>query len=50
LDKETCWELVTKIQHIIDVETFYNTEETIDEESSYKKYDHQDFWNDFNCL
>jgi hypothetical protein len=25
MDKETCWELAAKAQHIVDVETFYNT-------------------------
>ncbi len=39
-------------QHIVDVQTFYNTEENIGEESASEEddQDHQDFWKDLNCL
>jgi hypothetical protein len=47
MDKETCWELAAKAQHIVDVQTFYNTKESTGEENDQ---DHQDFWNDLNCL
>jgi hypothetical protein len=25
--KDTCWELATKVQYMVDVKTFYNTKE-----------------------
>jgi hypothetical protein len=45
LDKKTCWELAAEAQHIINVKTFYNIEESTSEESFYEEddHDHQKF-------
>jgi hypothetical protein len=39
VDKETCWELVAKVQHIVDVQTLYNTRESIGEENACEEDD-----------
>jgi len=52
MDKETCWELVAKDQHIVDAETLYNIEESTSEKNDCEEddQDHQDFWKDLNCM
>jgi hypothetical protein len=52
VDKETCWELVTKTQHIVDVQTLHNIEKSTREKNACEEddQDHQDFWKDLNSV
>ncbi len=52
MDKETCWELVAKAQHIVDAKTLSNIEENTSEKNDCEEndQDHQDLWKDLNCM
>lgn len=37
--KDTCWELVAKVQYMVDVETFYDTKENTNGDNACEQND-----------
>ncbi len=52
MDKGTCWELVAKVQSMVEVESLYNVEENTNDDNVCKGSDqkHQDVQCHLNCL
>ncbi len=51
MSRNICWELATKVQLIMDIESFNDQKENTNDHSACEgEQQHQDIWCDFNYL